>query len=376
MPKFSFDPADLKRVLALARIVKPETGDFCFKFSADTFTVFSYDRRRYVCARLKAVPDKDVEPDFRSHDYYVTLDRTALFDSDLTSVSVAVNEKSMSISATDGDQVRNASLKRRSVRSKRPPVPPTPELSAITVSTRDFENLLSQVSCSALVKETKTDEEMRVNQVHFYPEADCACSSARYYGSAVYLQGVGLDLSVVSSDIPALKSFCSKITSDSVDICQDKHRLYLVEPSTGSFLALSRVASRKPPLSVLDPGGFQTVLVVDQSQLLKNLSWAQLAIEGTQRLSFKASRTGSDGGEIALYNESAELSRFPARFLKGDSLNADFPVRFFHSIVKHVDGPVSLGFAHPEAQTVLGVFPSEPAGNVKYVHYLQSMRAR
>jgi len=377
MPKFSFQPEDLKRALALARTVKPETGDFCFKFASDSLIIFSFDRRRYVCSRVPATPDKPVEPDFQSPDYYVTLDRTALFDSDLTSVTVSVNEKSMSVSATDGDQTRNASLKRKAVRSKRPPVPSAPDLPSVSVQTAAFEALLHQVSCSALVKETKTEEEMRVNQVHFYADDGCACSSARYYGSAVYLDGLGLDLSVVSSDIPALKSFCSKSVSDVVSVSQDKSRLYLSDPVSGSFLALSRVATKKPPLSVLDPDGFQTVIVADHSQLLKNLGWAQLAIEGTQRLGFRASRPGgSEVGEVVLWSESAELSRFPVRFLKGDGLSADFPVRFFHSLVKHVDGDVSLGFSHPDAPTVLGVFPTQPDQSVRYVHYLQSMRAR
>lgn len=377
MPKFSFQPEDLKRALALARIVKPETGDFCFKFSPDSLTIFSFDRRRYVCSRVPATPDKPIEPDFQSPDYYVTMDRTALFDSDLTSVTVSVNEKSMSVSATDGDQVRSASLKRKAVRSKRPSVPGIPDLPSVSVQASAFEDLLHQVSCSALVKETKTEEEMRVNQVHFYAEDGCACSNARYYGSAVYLDGLGLDLSVVSSDIPALKSFCSKSVSDSVNVSQDKSRLYLIDPTSGSFLALSRVASKKPPLSVLDPGGFRTVLVVDHFQLLKNLGWAQLAIEGTQRLGFRASRPhGSDAGEAVLWSESSEISKFPVRFLKGNDLSADFPVRFFHSLVKHVDGDVHLGFSHPDAPTVLGVFPAGSEKPVRYVHYLQSMRSR
>lgn len=290
MPKFSFQPEDLKRALTMARIVKPETGDFCFKFFPDSLVIFSFDRRRYVCSYVAAISNKPVDPDFQSPDYYVTMDRTALFDSDLTSVTVSINEKSMSVSATDGNQVRSASLKRKAVRSKRPSVPELPDLSSTSVPAAAFEDLLHQVSCSALVKETKTEEEMRVNQVHFYAEGGYACSNARYYGSVVHLDGLGLDLSVVSADIPALRSFCAKATSDIVNVSQDKSRLYLVDPTSGSFLALSRVASKKPPLSILDPSGFKTILEVEHAQLLKNLGWAQLAIEGTQRLGFRASR--------------------------------------------------------------------------------------
>lgn len=376
MPKFSFHPDELKRVLSLAKMVKPETGDLCFKFEADMLTIFSFNRRSHICARVRAITGSYLDPEFKSNDHYVTLDRTALFDSDLTEVTISVNDQSMSITATDGGQTRHASLKRRSIRSKRPEVPKTPDNDSITISAKDFESLLFQVSCSALVKETKTDEEMRMNQVHFYSDSNCAYSSARYYSSIVFLKDFNLDLSIVSSDIPLMKLFCSRIGSDNVNISYDDHKIYLVESKTGSFLALSRVVANKPQFSVLDKSGFQTMLTVDQEQLLKNLGWAQLAIEGTQRMNFTSLNNNSDICDIIISNESSEISRFPANFVKGDSIKADFPVRFFHSIVKHIYGKICLGFNHIDAPTVLGIFPFEQPEDIEYFHYLQSMRMR
>jgi len=185
-------------------------------------------------------------------------------------------------------------------------------------------------------------------------------------------------LSIVASDIPALKRFCSEVISDSVDICQDKYHLYIIDKISGSFLAVSRVAGEKPPLSVLNQDGFKILIIVDHIQLLKNLEWAELAIEGTQRITFKANKINDsyNNGLISLYSGSSELSSFPAHFLKGDNMIADFPVSYFSSIVKYIEGPVSLGFNHDESNTVLGVFAHENSGNVKYSHYLQSMKSR
>lgn len=376
MPKFTFKPEDLRLVLSLARVVKPETKDLSFTFSSDALTVFSFDKRRYSCARVFVEDRSSVEDGWRSPEYYITLDRVALFESDLTSVSISVNDKSLTVNATDGDQARKASLKRRSVRSRRPAVPGPPSVAFHEVPTLDLDALLAQVSCSAMVKETKTEEEMRVHQVHFYGDSGHASSNARYHGSIARIEGLGLDMSVVSSDIPVIKGFCSRIPGEVVRIGHDDTRLYLMDPSTGSFMGLSKVASRKPPLSVLDTDGFKTVLVADQSQLLKNLGWAQLAIEGTQRLSFRAKKGGGEEGELELLHGSEEISRFPVRFVKGDSLSADFPARFLHSIVKHVDGDVAMGFDHPEAPKVLGVYRHGSDGPVKYAHYLMSMVQR
>ena len=375
MPRFTFKPEDLRMVLSLARVVKPETKDLSFTFSSESLVVFSFDKRRYSCARVP-VQAEGAADGWVSSEFYITLDRTALFESDLTSISVTVNDKSLVVNATDGDQARMASLKRRSVRSRRPPVPRLPPVSFLDVGTADMDALLSQVSCSAMVKETKTEEEMRVHQVHFYGESGHVCSTARYHGSVARLDGLSLDVSVVSSDIPMIKSFCSRIPGDVVRVGHDGSHLYFNDPVTGSFMALSRVSSRKPPVSSIDPSGFKTVLVADQAQLLKNLGWAQLAIEGTQRISFRAQKSNDgDAGELELLHGLEEVSRFPVRFLKGSALSADFPVRFLHSIVKHVDGDVVMGFDHPEAPKVLGVYSSN-GGPIHYAHYLMSMISR
>lgn len=376
MPRFTFKPEDLRVVLSLARIVKPETKDLSFTFTSDSLVVFSFDKRRYSRARIPVQPD-GVPDGWSSPEFYITLDRTALFESDLTSISVTVSDKSLTVNATDGDQVRMASLKRRSVRSRRPVVPSSPDVQFLDVRTADMDDLLGQVSCSAMVKDTKTEEEMRIHQVHFYGDSGHACSTARYHGSVVQLEGLNLDVSIVSSDIPAIKSFCARIPGDVVRVGHDKLRLYFSDPVTGSFIALSRVSSKKPPLNSIDPSGFGTVIVADQSQLLKNLGWAQLAIEGTQRITFRAQKSESDGaGWLELHHGSEEVSRFPVRFLSGSALSADFPVRFLHSIVKHVDGEVIMGFDHPDAPKILGIRPSGDAGPVRYTHYLMSMISR
>ena len=377
MPKFTFQSSELKKGFGLARVVKPETGDFCLRFTRQSLTVFSYDARRYVRVEIPC-GDSDVTDDaYSSSEFYILVDRIALFDSDLDSVTFTVNEKSLGIKAFGGEQIRKASLKKRSPRSRRPSIPDPPSCDDVsTVPREGLDQLLRQVSCSAQVKETKTEEDMRVNQVHFYPSDGCAVSSARYFGSVAYMDGMSLDLSIVSSDIPAIKAFCNKVDGDAVVLGQDDKALYVMDPDTASFMSLSKVSGKKPPLRLLDDEGFDTVLVIDQERLSKSLGWAQLAIEGTQRMSFRASKDSGEEGTIELYNASQEISQLPVRFLKGSALKADFPVRFFFSMTKFVDGDVSLKYGHKDAPTILGISQHEVNGSVRSTHYLQSMRER
>jgi len=181
MAKYIFDHDKLRLAISLAKIIKPENGDYCFSFTSNILTIFSFDRRRYVCSRVSAKNIDEVDTSFKSNDYYINTSRLSLFDSDLTSITVSVNDQSMSISCSGDSQKRNVNLKRKNSKSKRPQIPLTPSYESISINSKDFEQLLTQVSCSALIKETKTVEEMRINQVHFYPGEDYACSIARYY---------------------------------------------------------------------------------------------------------------------------------------------------------------------------------------------------
>lgn len=376
MPKINFKSEELKRHLAVARIVKPETKDLSFTFSDKYLTIFSFDNRRYACSRIP-LTDHNIEDGWNSSEFYITLDRISLFESELTDISITVNDQSLTIVATDGEQSRKASLKKRSIKSRRPSVPRIPNVDFIEVNTKDFVQLLNEVSCSAQVKETKTEEEMRINQVHFYPDSGHAISKSRYFGSISHLDGMSLDVSIVSNDIPLIKSFCSKITSDVVKIGSDKSRHFILDPVTNSTLSLSKISSKRPNLSLIDDSKFQTILITDKDQLLKNLGWAQTAIEGTQRIKFKAHKVDDNGiGKVVLYNGNEEISNFTTTFNKGDSIDADFPVRYLYSIVRHVDGDVAFAFHHQEMKSVLGIFSATEEKTVKSTHYISSMVSR
>ena len=53
MPKFQFQPEDLKRALGTAKIIKPVTGDYVLKFSGGLLSIYSYDKRRSARAEVK-----------------------------------------------------------------------------------------------------------------------------------------------------------------------------------------------------------------------------------------------------------------------------------------------------------------------------------
>ncbi len=379
MPKFVFDAERLKRAVGMAKSVKPETGDFCFKFSAASLSMFSYSKRSYVLVVVPFSAVPDVPTDYLSDEFYISEDRIAVFDTELETVHVNVGDKSMTIKVEGGGSSRSASLKPRAVRSRRPPVPgllSVPVLFEIDSSKLDV--LLHQASCSASVKETKTEDDMRVNQVHFYSDSRCAVSVSRFSGTFVGLDSLALDLSIVSSDLPEIRRFCSKCVSDVVSIHQDADRLYVRDPSSGSFMAFSRVAMKKPPYQAMPASGFSESIVIEKSSLNKCLSWASLTLDGTQRVSFNFSRTTGSGGELELKNGSDEISKLQCQYEQGDGFRADFPVKHFLSILSYMDDSVRVEYGHPDMSSLACLSPAVDlsAPDVRARHYLLSMVKR
>ena len=374
MPKFKFRPEDLRRCFVMAKLVKPKTNDICLRFVGNRLVLFCSDNRSYSRAETSAEVLDKLPDNYKSEDYYITLDRSALFDSDLESVTISVNEKSLSIQAVGEGQTRSAVLKKRSVTSRRPPVPEKPQSGKkFTLNTTNFDLLLKQVSCSAQIRETKTDEAMRVNQVHFYPESFCAVSNARYYGSVAFLPGFDMELSIVSSDIPTIKAFCARLPGKEVSLFQDNSRLYAEDPITGSILALSKVSCNKPPLVLLDRNEFKTLIIADQIKLSQSLQWALLALEGTQRVSLR-----TVDNQLEFFSGNQELSKIPVScvHVQNDGLRADFPAKFLASIVRYIgEGRVALRFGHTKAPSVLELSQHcEETPPVEAFHYLQSMK--
>jgi hypothetical protein len=291
---------------------------------------------------------------------------------------VNVTDKGLQIKAEEEGQRRQALVKRRPDNSRRPKVLRRELPSGGTqIQTTLFEELLRHVSCSALIKETKTEQDMRVNQVHFYPERGCIIANARTYASAAFLPGLELDLSIVSADLPLIRSFCAKCTANNVLVGQSLVHLFLADAATGSYVLLSRVASAKPPLSLVSEDDYAVEIQVNRDKLVGALSWARTAIEGTSRLSFLAIRASEDGlGVLNLMAGNQDLAVIPATFKKGRELRSDFHVAIIATVAPSVTGTdVIMRYAHPAIPTLLELTAME-AGQVTARHFVQSMRTR
>ncbi len=369
--KFVFSSKSVGDGFTVARIVKPDAGDFCMRFEKGVLVIFSYDKRRYVRSQVSYV-SSDVPADFRSEEFYVTPERTTLFDSDLESVTVKINEASLSVKAEGNGQSRQASLKRRAKRSKRTPVPGNvvpPDAQAVLAVRKDtMEDVLGHLLCSAVVG--KTEEEMRVNQIHFYSAEKCAVSTTRFYGTVVRLDMDVPDFSVIGTDAPAIRTFSSKAAVGLLQFSQDKNRLYVSDGL--SCLSLTRVSGKRPPVILADNSLFSYSAVVSRDQISKALSWAGTVVqdEGTSRVRFQ-----SDSDRLVMNYNNEKISDFGLEHERG-SMDADFQVKHFKHVIDHIDGDVRVMYNHPQDPTLLCLSPKTQPDGFSVFHYMKAMIER
>lgn len=369
MAKLLFAPEDLRRGFAIAKLVRPISGDYILRIVGSELWINSTDRRRQVHSVVSSLSsDSDGSS---SDDFFLSTDRSALFDSDLIQIAISVTDKGLLIKAEGDGQTRQATVKKRVDSARRSPMSPKPIVSGVTFPAKKFEEVIRQLSCSALVKSTKTDEDRKINQVHFYSDESCGYSNARVYASVVHMDGLSLDLSVSSDDLPALRNFCSRVPNN-IRIGQDKTKMFITDPTSGSVISFSRVSCSKPVFNVLSEDGYGVEIEVDRTKLIKALQWTNMAREGTRRVSFKASNDS-----LVMSCNGQDVSDLPISFLSGDSLSADFPSDLFASIVSHTDSDkVLLKYKHKVFPSILEICNFTKSDDVRARHFLQSMKER
>jgi len=363
MSKVTINSTALKKAVNLVKIVKPEFNDFCFSFSPGHLRIFSYDRRKKVVCNLNL--DSSLLDEF-----YLSIDKASLFDIAADSIEFSIADTQIKIKSHTGSSAKQATLKRKSSKIKRLPIPVLPtDGDCYQIDKKTLIQLLSIVSASALIKETKTDEEMKINQIHFYQDYKSVFSSARYYGSCAFSDRINFNLSIVSSDIPYIKNFISKINSDLVRIYQLTTGTYFVDDSD-SFLFLGKVNSQRPSFSAYEFSGFKHQIKVSRTNLEEQLEWADKAVDGTQRISFIV-----NDSKLYLKNGSEEIAEMNIDQISNTNFTTDLPILYLSKLIESTEGEsILIGFNHEKTATLMGI--TDPDSSVKYLHLIQSMRSR
>lgn len=360
--KLQVDSKLLKTGLTIAKIVKPVLQDFSLEISSAMIRIWSLDKRRSTIAH---VPFSGIID--QTEEFIIPVDRTSLLDVESNLCTISLTDKGAVVKYVDEGKSRTATIKRRSPGARRPLPPSVPDFSvAPRLRSKVFSRILNQVSASAQVKQTKTDEDARINQVHFYGASRVVTSNARYFASVVRHESIDFDMSVVSSDIPFIEGFLARC--DEVAVCQDASRIYVVNPLNSDFLSFTKVTGARPEykaVSVEDPAVSIKIGLEDLKNLL---TWSSQAIDGTPRCTV----SWEPGALVCSYN-LGELGRTAIEY-DGPSGRVDLPISTLITVVGYLEGTeVDLKFGIPSMPNVLVISQTFPDGTTSS-HFLAAMR--
>ncbi len=360
------NPQEFKKRVSQIKLVKPFLGDYILNSRGDQIELRSSDRRHHVYTSISVPSHGESEGE-----YFVPLDRLGLIDVTSNGIKLSLTDKTATFKFNADSTHKSASFKKRSESSKKNSKIEPPTLTGkFVLNKKQLEFIFKSVSASALVRETKTEEDMRINQVHFYGSENSAVSNARFYATYVYSPVIKTDFSLVSSDLILAKNFASTCV-DQIEISDSEKNVYFTDLSTGSWLSCAKVQSVKPPFSTLEIKDPQSSFVVLASEFKELIKWSSMAVEGTSRIGLSLN---VDGNLTAVSNGNDLYSMKVAR--NSGSFLADFPISVLQTVLEYcADGEILCEYNFDIAPDILRLTQEVPdSGSAK--HFIRSMKGK
>ncbi len=381
MAKLTFLAEKLRRGFSIAKLVRPLTENYAIKIVGKKLVILTFDKRKFCSVTIDSdESSNDVTDDFVSDYFFLSIKRQSLFDTKSNSFSLSLSDKGMNIKIEDDLSVQKSALIRKSVDSLRRPRifefdNNFPFAKKKIINADIFEEILRSVSCSASIQETKTEDDMRINQVHFYGNEKSVFSSTRFYASTSTHDLIDFDFSLISSDIPIIKSFCSKVDGNIYLYNDDKH-YFIEDPITGSFIRFNVVVGKKPQYIDLIESGYNSSFKVSKQLMSNGLNWILGALEGTSRVSLKVV-SDDDNSLLKISGNGNDLLSVPVTEVVGENFSADFHIQYLSDLVSGV-GSESIIFKYdnPSSPELLEINPDTKKLDVSSRYFLKSMKQK
>lgn len=367
MTKINISGTQLKKLIDTAKIVKPIFGDYSVLLTNGEIRISSLDKRRCVLAISQHNSGIDIEEEF-----FLPADRVSLLEY-ADDLDMILSDKGLSIKYVGNGVTKSALLKRRAGTSKRPGLPSRPSTDQYyTIKSDTLNNILKNASCSASIKETNTEEDMRVNQVHFYSHKNSVFANARYHASFIKSDSIDFDISLISSDIPLIRNFCDRLDGN-IKIYQSDNKLCFEHEISGSYVQFHSIDTKKPDYKLPSLGEVSSTISLSYENLKSALKWALLTLEGTQRITISTSKT-DESNTLAFKSSDQVLASFPVD-LSGPGFTADFPIKILFTICEYLsDDDVVMKYGMSSLPDVLLIQQTFP--DMLAQHFIRSMKSK
>ncbi len=281
----SISASNMKFMSGLLKIVKPRTSDYVLKFYKDGLSAASNDGRKRIRVNIPYTKSC-IQTDMR--DIYIHVDRVSVLSQN-DDADFFFDEKSINLSYKSKSSVKNTYIRYRDELSKRTPMPADKIRTGDEYKIKELTRVLGQMMFSSSSDTTKTEEDMRINQV-FFLSSGAVVANSRFNASVGRMDCIKSDFNVVSSDIPLILSFLSKLNDDIVIVSSSDKELVFIDRSTNSSLLLYKVVCKSSHnFSGFIESDFVNSITIDRQALKEFMSWSETSIEGTKKLTIAVS---------------------------------------------------------------------------------------
>lgn len=284
--KISFDPEKIRRAISIAKLTKPASGDFIMKFTEGKLVICSQGKRGQSWSEVSPI---DFDSEFDSDEAYLPYEKSLFLDGHNDSVTLSFDESYLNIKVKSNGSNKNARVPLRNNNTKRSKLPNKLVIEeSHRIDKRVWSEVLSSLSFSAQVKNTKTDIEMRQNQIYFYGSENAAYSNARTYASCATHKSLDFSVSIISSDVPTIRSFLQRGDSEQL-VGTSNGNLFFSTSDGSSYVCFSRIINKFPNYKIPSEDGYKFSAVFNTEDWKKNVNWSVKAVEGSNKVLVRCS---------------------------------------------------------------------------------------
>jgi hypothetical protein len=354
----SIDWRLFKKYLNIPKLLKSGTPEVLIQKTDSGISISSSERRRVVKIEIPAsdlVIPEGVQ-------YSIAFDNPLLNENDVNSWNMVAKKDTLKF-----EFISDSGKKVTEIRKKAKPVafnaPMVWELLQ-KFSKSDITRILDHLEASASVKDTKTEEDARINAIFF--REDGSFSINRHTASVS--KGVGEKRwSLPSLDFSSVRAFIDRCDSDQMIRFEDGKE-YIRVGYENFWLYLTKVVSREPNFAFLeDKYLYEFNTTVDALKSI--VKWSEYNADASSYLTL-----GFNQDECEFKTKYKTLGTIKGTNV-GSVFEVSLPSKNFVNLVEYLSGKdVSLRFSHEKLNTIFNLHSIDGETGRLFDHYIQSVK--
>lgn len=347
-----------KRGLQIPKLLKSGIPEVLIQENERGLKISSYEKRRMVEV---VIPSTSVNLP-HGVQYSISFDHPLFNESDVESWSIEPKKDILKFIFKN-----NGSTKVTDIRKKAKPVDvtiPTDWVEVASVNKACLLRSMDHLEASANVKDTKSEEDARINAVFF--RKDLSFSINRHTASVT--DGLAsVDFSIPSLDFAVIRGFVERLDHNG-DVSISKSKNYMRVGQGDIFLYTTLINSREPNFSRLNDKylfNFET----KTSDLKALVKWSEYNAEASSYLTLEFK--GASCEFKTKFKSLGEISGIN----KSSPFTVNLPSKGFVGLMDYLEGDiVNLRYSHEAMSTIFNLNVSDSSGVSSYDHFIQTVK--